>query len=331
MWLVSSTTSIPSLLGGVATVRGGSTWDVSVDAAPSAGAGEPREGSLLVEGTSQLFYREIGGGQPVIVLHGGPDFDHSYLRPELDGLAECCRLVYYDQRGRGRSSAGVGSEQVSLDTEVEDIERVRHHLVGGPVAIVGHSWGGLLAMEYALRHPEQVSRLVLMNTAPASCNDAAYMKEQLRHRRAPRDVEEMQQLVASVEYQQGDLELDRAYHRLHFGPAFRQQDLLDELVGRLRKHFTPEGLVTARAIEQRLYDDTWSLDGYDLVPGLRRLDTPALVIHGAHDFIPTELARRIADAMPRGVLDVLPESGHFAYLEQPDEVRSRICGFVASQ
>lgn len=63
----------------------------------------PREGRISV-GKTSLFYREIGQGQPIIVIHGGPDFDHSYLLPDLDRLADSFRLIYYDQRGRGRSA-----------------------------------------------------------------------------------------------------------------------------------------------------------------------------------------------------------------------------------
>ncbi len=70
-----------------------------------SGLGQPvaRSGYLSINGV-ELYVREVGAGQPVIVLHGGPDFDHNYLLPEMDRLAGSCRLIYYDQRGRGRSA-----------------------------------------------------------------------------------------------------------------------------------------------------------------------------------------------------------------------------------
>jgi proline iminopeptidase len=64
-----------------------------------------------------VYVRQIGAGHPIVVLHGGPDFDHSYLVAELDELAESSWLVYYDQRGRGRSAAGVRPEDVTIDTD----------------------------------------------------------------------------------------------------------------------------------------------------------------------------------------------------------------------
>jgi proline iminopeptidase len=78
--------------------------------------------SHVALGSASLFVREIGEGHPILVLHGGPDFDHSYLLPEMDRLAESRRLLYYDQRGRGRSAAGVRAELVSLESEIADFE-----------------------------------------------------------------------------------------------------------------------------------------------------------------------------------------------------------------
>ena len=105
-----------------------------------------RERYVPVDG-AQLYVREIGAGPPVIVLHGGPDFDHFYLLPELDEVAAACRLVYYDQRGRGRSAAAVQAQDVSIESEVADLDQLRRHLELDTVALLGHSWGGVLAME----------------------------------------------------------------------------------------------------------------------------------------------------------------------------------------
>src|SRR5215467_13580607 len=84
------------------------------------------EGRIPVNG-AELYYREVGKGTPVIVLHGGPDFDSSYLLPELDSLSDSFRLIYYDQRGRGRSAKSVKPEDVSLESEMSDLDGVREH------------------------------------------------------------------------------------------------------------------------------------------------------------------------------------------------------------
>ena len=147
----------------------------------------PREGYVPVEGASAVF-RDIGQGPPIIVLHGGPSFDHNYLLPDMDRLVDAFRLIYYDQRGRGKSAENVQPAEVSLQSEMDDLEGVRAYFQLESVALLGHSWGGLLAMEYALRHPERVSHLILLNTAPASHDDCVLFERE-RDAAAPDDAE----------------------------------------------------------------------------------------------------------------------------------------------
>ena len=90
-------------------------------------SGAPRESRIPV-GKTSIYSREIGRGQPIIVLHGGPDFDHGYLLPDLDRLADAFRLIYYDQRGRGRSADQVMPEDVTLASDIDDLDKVRHTL-----------------------------------------------------------------------------------------------------------------------------------------------------------------------------------------------------------
>ncbi len=283
----------------------------------------PYEGHVPTD-RARLYYRTVGEGRPIIVLHGGPDFDHYYLLPEMDRLADSFRLVYYDQRGRGRSNGAVEPDQVSLHSEIQDLNCVRRHFGLDSVAVLGHSWGGLLAMEYATRYPDRVSHLILVNTAPASAEDSLAFRQHLLRTRPAGDVERMRALASSARYQAGDLEAEAEYYRLHFSVALRQPERLEQLIGRLRAYFSREGVLTARAIEQRLYDETWRSGGYDLIPKLQAIDIPTLVLHGENDVVPVALAARIAQAMPCGRLVVLEGCGHFAYLESSDSVHEHV-------
>ena len=276
-----------------------------------------------------LFCRDVGDGQPIVVLHGGPDFDHAYLRPELDRLAGSFHLLYYDQRGRGRSAEGVRPEEVTLASELDDLERVRSHFGLESAAVLGHSWGGVLAMEYAIRHTERVSHLILMDTGPASADDWRVLREELVRRRDPRDQDEMNAIAATDAYARGDLEAEAEYYRRHFRMTLRQPALLEVLVARLRANFTEDAVVLARTIEHRLYEETALAQDWNLFPGLRELDVPTLVLHGEHDFIPLELAARVAEAVPGALLRVLPGCGHFTYLEAPELVHEEVSRFVA--
>jgi proline iminopeptidase len=286
-----------------------------------------REGSLPVAG-ARLSYREIGQGQPIILLHGGPSFDHHYLLPDLDRLADAYRLLYYDQRGRGQPAEDIQPATVSIASEMDDLDAVREYFQLESVTLLGHSWGGLLAMEYALRHPERVSRLILLNSAPASHDDCAVFVRE-RDAVAPEAVETLRVLETRPGYAEGDLEARAAYYRIYFQATLRPPRLLDRLVENLGTGWTPEGVLLARAIGNRLWNETYESPEYDLLPRLAGLRVPTLILHGDYDFIPLVCVTHISEAIPGARLVVLRDCGHFSYIERPDEVHRAIDGFFS--
>jgi len=259
----------------------------------------------------------------MIVLHGGPDFDQAYLLPDLDRLADRFRLIYYDQRGRGRSAEGVQPDDVTLTSDVDDIDRVRQHFQLESSALLGHSWGAVLALEYALRYPTRVSQLIIMNPAPASASDVAVLRKAYLQKLGA-EMERQRTILASPAYQQGNPEAVAARYRIHFKPALARPQDYEKLMATMKAGFIrqgKDGIVKARAVEDRLMRDTWEVDGYDLLPKLRNLKVPALVIWADHDFIPAEIAEHIARAIPNARLVTMRNCGHFAYLECGSDVR----------
>ncbi|HEY7096668.1 MAG TPA: alpha/beta fold hydrolase [Terriglobales bacterium] len=279
--------------------------------------------SHVSAGNASLYVREIGQGPAVIVLHGGPDFDHTYLVPELDRLSDEFHLIYYDQRGRGRSADGVKPEDVTLASDVSDLDQIRRYFKLDSVVILGHSWGAVLALEYALRYPERVSRLILMNPAPVSQNDFKEMRKERLEKLGP-DADRLTAMRASGGYKEGDPDAVAAYYRIHFRAAFARPENLDKIVERLRSSFTKEGILKARAIEDRLMDDTWLSPGYDLLPRLKTLKVPTLVINSDHEIIPAGTPKHIAESIPGARMVTLQDCGHFSYLECPAAVREQI-------
>jgi proline iminopeptidase len=259
----------------------------------------PLEGYIPVKNAA-LYYRETGRGEPLVVLYGGPDFNHDYFLPELDRLADSCRLIYYDQRGRGKSAGDVKPEDVSIESEIEDLEELRAYF-----------------------------HLVLMNTAPASHDDFLLLRQD-RREKAPADIEKLKEMRSLDRYKEGDLETDAGYYRIHFRTTLRRPEHLERVVKRLRSNFTKDGVVKAREIEDRLVAETWSMSEYDLFPSLERLRIPALVIHGEYDLVPHELAAHVAQAIPRARFVLLEDAGHFSFLERPDEVQKEIVDFLNS-
>ena len=297
----------------------------------AANPGDSDGGPIVTEssigvGGANLYVREVGNGEPIIVLHGGPDFDSSYLLPEMDRLSDHYHLIYYDQRGRGKSANGVHPEDVTLASDLADLDKLRQALHLNSVALLGHSWGTVLALEYALRYPGNVSRLILMNPAPASTNDYKQLRNDWSVKRGE-DMQRRKTIADSAAYRAGDPDAVAAYYRIHFKPALSKPEDYDKLITRMRASFTPEGVLKARAIEARLMQDTWLRSDYDLLPRLAQVKTPALVISGDHEFIPADTAEHIAHALPKAHLVMLAGCGHFTYLECPVPVHEQIDAF----
>jgi proline iminopeptidase len=280
-------------------------------------------------GKASLHVRTIGRGRPVIVLHGGPDFDYGYLLPELDRFKDAFRLIYYDQRGRGRSADRVSPKDVTLTSDLNDIDRVRQHFRLDSPVLLGHSWGAVLAMEYALRHPTRVSHLILMNPAPASASDVAVLRKAYLAKLGA-DMDRQRAIVAGAAYQAGEPEAVAERYRIHFKWALTRPEDYEKLMARMKAGFIrqgKEGIVKARAIEDRLMRDTWEVPAYDLLPKLRGVRIPTLVITGDQDFIPVDIAEHIARSIPNATLVTIRGCGHFTYLECADEVRSAVDDF----
>lgn len=283
----------------------------------------PDESYLPVDG-AELFYREIGQGQPIIVIHGGPDFDHTYLLPDMDRLSDSYRLIYYDQRGRGKSRGDLRIQEIGIKRYVEDLDGVRNHLHLDSVAILGHSWGGHVAMHYALNHPERVSHMILMNTAPASHEGYLRLRRERLRRRAVHE-KRLSALTASPEYREGNPRAVAEYYRIDFGTMIKNPEHLE----RLNLTWTQEDILRGRAIEDRLMEGLYWSEGFTLIPRLKQLRNPTLVIHGDYDVVPVECAAQIAEATPGARLVVLRECGHFSYIEAPEEVHNAIAEFFA--
>jgi len=278
-------------------------------------------------GGAELYAREAGEGPAIIVLHGGPDFDQSYLLPEMDRLADSFHLIYYDQRGRGKSAVHVQPEDVTLVSEINDMEKVRQYFHLDSVTLLGHSWGTVLALQYALKYPQRVSHLILMNPGPASREDYVQLRKAWIESRAEA-VAQKKAIAETDAFKEGDPEAVTAYYRIHFKTALARQEDYEKLIARMHASFTKEGVLKARSVEDRLMQDTWANPDFDLLPQLKGLKIPTLVLSGDHEFIPPSSAEHIAQAIPGARLVTLKDCGHFTYLECPTAVHEQIDTFL---
>jgi len=240
------------------------------------------EGRITVRDT-ELFVDTIGAGTPVLVMHGGLGVDHTYFRPWLDDLAQVAELTFYDHRGNGRS-ARPPLDRVDHSTWVADADALRARLGHEQVVLLGHSYGGFLALRYALAHPERVRGLVLVSTA-------AVMDHWDRVH------ENLTVLGASP----GQL---RAFEDRPFADDAEVASTFQQLLP-LYFHRT-EPTVLAQAGASMRFSAAASAAGgrcmgdYDVRDALPSIAAPSLVLAGRHDFImPADVtAERLAAALP---------------------------------
>ncbi len=282
----------------------------------AAGARAQRDGYVDAGGGVRLFYRILGAGaDTVVVLHGGPGFSMSYLLPDLEPLAAQHVLVFYDQRGTGRSS--LVSDSTSLDAQrfADDLDAVRRHFGIRRLTLLAHSWGAAVAALYAARHPDRVARLLIVDPISVRRMYHARGFQSLDARRDSATIGRLRTLGAARLANAGDGAACRAYYRLWFVATLADP----EAIGRSRGDFCagqPEALVNKVKSVERF--TLVSLGDWDWRPKLPAVMAPALVIRGTMDHVPLESAREWVAALPNARLLSLVGSGHFPYFEVPD-------------
>ena len=288
---------------------------------PGEAGAQARQGLLsLPEG--RLFYEVVGSGDPILVVHGGPGLDHGYLRPGLDVLAASHALIYYDQRGTGRSDLPVGPSTISQAAFVQDIDDLRQALGYEKVTVLGHSFGGLLALAYARAHPEATRSLILLDTAEPGQRFAEEAARRQAAARTPEDSATLAALTASSGYETRDPETMSRIYRTAFRATMRTPDRVRELHLDLSERTAKNGPDVARLLGT-------SMEGFDAWPWLGELAMPVLVLHGRYDPIPLAMARELAAAVQHGQIVAL-DGGHFPWVEDPQGFASAVSAFLAA-
>lgn len=275
-------------------------------------------------GEASLFYRTLGEGRPLVVLHGGPGLEHSYFLPALEPLARNYRLIFYDQRASGRSEAPVDSASISLDQFLSDLDRIRQELAGEQMVVLGHSWGGLVGILYASRHPEHVAALVLVGTIEPGQRYREETSRRQRARQTAADSAAIARLVRSDAFGRRQREAVNELYRLSFRSSFADTALAD----RLPVDFTAR---TARAAGRVPALLLGPLDPFDFWDRLAEIEAPTLVTHGAEDPIPPAMARELAERVPDARYVEIPDAGHFPFVEAPDTLFSAVRRFLEEQ
>ncbi len=266
----------------------------------------------------RLFYTDAGAGPLMLVLHGGLGFDHTYMKHSLASLEDCIHFYYFDQRNNGRSERGP-IEAVNIPQLADDVEGLREHLGVDRIGLIGHSYGGFVALEYATRHPNRVSHLICNDTSPGVFEPT---EDELAERRDTSWITPAQQRGLDLFMSAPPSSDDEMRARFpDLAPAYLRYGDTS-----LLQAFNDEMILDVRTAVQSMM----ALGGWSVADKLGDITAPTLVLCGRHDLFTTpECSKRLSTAIPNAELVWFEESGHFPEVEEPDAFQAAIRDWIA--
>jgi proline iminopeptidase len=257
----------------------------------------------------------VAGTPPIVCINGGMLYDHSMLWPALSPLAARRQVILYDQRGRGASSAPADPAQATIDDDAADVGALRRALGIRQWDVLGHSWGGGIAMLGTARDPAGVRKLVLVNAVGPTSSWMSTLRlnvlarvEGEQHDIVSRTTEEMLGVP--------DPALHSSYSRAVYPAWFFDREMA------LR--FAPPDArsETGAAVLARLRR------GYDWTSTIHNVSAPTLVIHGEEDALPLAVSVENSYIIPNARREVVPSSGHMPFWEAPQRFFALIDSFL---
>ena len=304
---------------------------VTVRAQPPA----PREGFVTTPDSARLFYRVIGSAaDTIIAIHGGPGVDLESIYGDFVPLARRHTVIFYDQRGAGRSTLPGDNSRLTAAQQVLDLDAVRLHFGLRRVTLVAHSYGPLLAATYAIAHPDVVSRMVFFGPVPPRKGEFS----QRYGRSITSKLDSMQRRAMS--------DANRRLSDTTRGDAFVRQACTDYWAIAMRPRLAePERTLPliksdlcasdVRGIRYGLTRTNGAVMGsygdWDLRTQLAGVPARTLVVHGEAESIPMDLVAEWVTALPHATLLKVPRAAHFTYAERPELVWPAVEKFLSAR
>ncbi|HYV86168.1 MAG TPA: alpha/beta hydrolase [Patescibacteria group bacterium] len=284
-----------------------------------AASGAPEKGTTFDTGGVSIYYEVVGGGPrtPLVLVNGGPGFDHGYMHCSdvWDRLAATRKVVFYDQRGNGRSSPIKDGQSCLLADQIADLDALRARLGLEKMDLLGHSWGGYLVMAYAARHPDRIAHLMIVDSAAPKIQDTVFLFKNIY----PETTASEDGLAFAVEL--GDEAAISADLREYMSMLFYTEAARQAMLARMGQ------LTYRQSVNKSVWND---LQRFDLNPELPKFRFPTLVATGRYDFnVAPSVAWSIHRAIPGSEFAVFEKSGHLPYCDESAAFASRLEGFLA--
>ena len=283
-----------------------------------------------------IYYKMMGRGAPLMIVHGGPGASHEYFLPYLLPLMRTNKLVFIDERGGGRSSKLADPKGYTIANMVEDLEAVRQALGLGKISLLGHSFGGALVQAYALKYQKNLSHLILASTFSSTreLNDAlARIKAEMD----PKDRDRLNALEAAGLFGKGEVWEHGRYSEEYAKLAWGKGYFPFIYANRPDPNYDPLADNTSNAWD--VYREMWGSDGEYMVDGnlkeveyvdrLHEIKVPTLIIVGEHDESDPKMSKEMHEKIAGSQLVILPKSGHMTFVDQNEMFLKTVRDFVA--
>src|SRR5438105_6412618 len=282
-----------------------------------------------------IYYKTLGKGDPLVILHGGPGASHDYFLPYLLPLARHNRLVFIDERGSGRSQKVEDPAGYTVEHMVEDVEAVRQALGLGKINLLGHSYGGVLAQAYALKYQKNRTHLILGSTFAST----AAMNDVLAREKQGMEPEARQKLQAFEDA--GLFGKGKPWERNRYPNDYAVLAWGDGYFPFLYQNhpdpnYDPAAGNTTNSWD--LYREMWGSHGEFVIDGnlksveytdrLSSIHVPTLVMCGDHDESDPSLSKTMHEKIAGSKLVIIPQAGHLVFVDQPNLYLKTIDDFV---
>jgi proline iminopeptidase len=289
---------------------------------PSRASAHVEHGTTFHAPGATIYYEVFGSGSatPLFVANGGPGFDHQYLHVSdvWDTLGQNRQIVMWDQRGTGQSGPLQAGQSCTLADQIDDLEALRAHLGYEKIDLLGHSWGGFLAMAYAARHPEHIERLIILDSAAPRWRDTLFLFHDVFPDVTAR--EDSYEFTVNLKEKDSDAAADDQT-RLYLSMLCYAPEHRDELLAKMAND------KEYRNVNHLVNED---VGRFDLNPEIVKFHFPVLVGTGRFDMnVAPVIAYKIHQAISGSQFAVFDKSGHLPFFEQPEQFVSVVNKFLS--
>lgn len=288
---------------------------------------ESFEGYKLINGAklyfkviAQPFQIKSGKGEPLLIVHGGPGLNHSYLLPHLKKLSKQYSLIFYDQRASGRSAIP-STDSVSIKFFTDDIEDIRRSFGIEKILILSHSWGAIPTVQYGLDYPDKVKGIVFCNPVALSKEYDPQTLEAQIAKATSRDSTNRSIIIGSPDFKAGKSDAYRRLLLLSFQHVFNAEANLLKLSFEIQPKFKEASSVLYTGLSEDLLD-------FNYYNSVERFKFPVLILHGKSDMLPLQASQKMLEKIPNSRLSIFNNSGHFLFIEEPKKFYGVVVSFL---